>query len=467
MGIRSFARSCSVVGLIAGFAACGNHRGAADHDAAVGPPDACTELACFQVDCASKGRPSTTVSGTVFAPNGSLKLYGVNVYVPASDPGPLPAGVQCDRCGALPGGSLTATITDEDGHFTLDGVHATSDVPIVIQVGKWRRRLIMPNVAACQDTPLAAADTRLPRDKTEGDMPQIAITTGDADALECLVRKLGIADSEFTTNTGPGAVHLYRGNGAKAFAPGFAGGTGDLSPALPFWNSTDVLGTYDVVMLSCEGDQNIAPGGAAANINAKPQSSLQALHDYAGVGGRVFMSHWHNVWIGGNKADPTNVNYGIPAWKSLITWAFNAAQDEATQLAIVDETVPKGTAFATWLQNVMATTTRGELTVSQPRYTAASADATQTERWVFVDPARSTPAGKHSVQNVLFTTPIEAPVEQRCGKVVFSDMHVASGSTSKAATAFPGGCNTGPLTAQEKALAFIFFDISSCVGVLQ
>ena len=46
-------------------------------------------------------------------------------------------------------------------------------------------------------------------------------------------------------------------------------------------------------------------------------------------------------------------------------------------------------------------------------------------------------------------------------------MHVASGSTSTAAVAFPGGCNTGDLTPQEKALAFIFFDISSCVGVLQ
>jgi hypothetical protein len=63
--------------------------------------------------------------------------------------------------------------------------------------------------------------------------------------------------------------------------------------------------------------------------------------------------------------------------------------------------------------------------------------------------------------------------EQRCGKVVFSDMHVSSGSTSSSAVPYPGGCALGanmqlaPLSPQEKALAFIFFDIAACVGPVQ
>ena len=39
------------------------------------------------------------------------------------------------------------------------------------------------------------------------------MTTGAADALECLIRRIGIADSEFTTDGGAGRVHLYAGGG--------------------------------------------------------------------------------------------------------------------------------------------------------------------------------------------------------------------------------------------------------------
>jgi len=66
----------------------------------------------------------------------------------------------------------------------------------------------------------------------------------------------------------------------------------------------------------------------------------------------------------------------------------------------------------------------------------------------------------------MFTTPQDQPEGNRCGKVVLSDMHVSSGSSSKSGTPYPGGCSSLPLTPQEKALAFIFFDISTCVGTL-
>lgn len=468
--------------------ACGSKPKQGEPDAELPAADACNDLFCAVVDCTAKGLPPTTVTGTVFAPNGTLPLFGVNVYVPSSDPGPLPEGVQCDRCGNLQGGSITSTTTDEAGNFRLENVPATADVPIVIQSGKWRRQFKISTVAACQDNPAAKVDTTLPKNRSEGDIPKIAITTGNADALECLVRKMGIEDTEFGTGTEDTAVHLYRGNGTAAFAASHPGGARNFAPAKPFWDTRASLDTYDIVLLSCEGDQLINGTGNVAGVNDKPQTSLQALHDYAGAGGRVFMSHWHNVWISGDRTNPTNPAYGMADWKAIFNWAFGASQTNAAQITTVDESTvtppavigglpnPKGTSFATWLMNVGASTTRNEVSVTSPRYTAPSiANPPLAERWVYVDPARSitTVPGSNpaqpqsSVQDALFTTPLDVAPEQRCGKVVFSDMHVASGSTSPANGTFPVQCSTADLTPQEKALAFIFFDISSCVGILQ
>jgi hypothetical protein len=467
--------------LVAALSACGSHAHG-NTDAAVDGgyvADACEGLRCFQHDCQVKGLPPTTLSGTVYAPNGTLPLYGVDVYVPETDPGPLTVGAVCARCDqGLQGGSIVSTRTDEYGHFKLENVPATANVPLVIQTGKWRRQLTISNVASCEDQALDPTTTRLPKNHMEGDLPKIAISTGGADAFECLPLKLGIDPIEFTNPSGTGHIHMFTnpvggpdgggspaGQGASKFATtNWTGGTGNFGASQTLWANVDNLKPYDIVILSCEGDQY--PG-------SKLTTGLAALKSYADLGGRVFLSHWQNVWLEGSGTSavaPTEWAVGAGIGGPVATWnnsgtAFNSPPyvTPGSNPDIIDEVNnPKGASFATWMlgPEVTGSTVRGVIPIKEGRQTSTGV-GTGTERWTsWTDGAAMT-----YPQNFQFTTPRELSSDQRCGKVVFSDMHVSSTATSDPLTGFPGGCNlSAPLLPQEKALAFMFFDIASCVG---
>jgi hypothetical protein len=406
--------------------------------------DSCEGLECDQVEC--DGGATTSLSGTVYAPNGTLPLYNVNVYVPRAALAPFDTALTCDRCGSeLSGRPLVQTVTDTAGHFTLRDVPATDNVPLVIQVGRWRRQITIPRATECVDTPVPAADTRLPRNQSEGDLPRMALTTGGADGLECLLRKIGIEDSEFTSAGGTGRVHLYAGTSGTDKFDGALGG-GDFANATELWDDTASLSNYDITFLSCEGGQN---------PDTKPQSSREAMKAYADAGGRVFASHWHNYWL----------DSGPAPWPSTITRVDLADLGNIT--ANVNTGFDRGNALATWLVNVAASTTLGQIAIKAAQHTVSAIDSGLADRWIYQD---TTSNGQPSVQYMSFTTPLEVDAAERCGRVVFSDIHVSGEDPgddhSNPDLEFPsGGCTSdiNTLSPQEKVLAFMIFDIASCI----
>ncbi len=404
-----------------------------------GPP--CDGLQCQIQRCADGG--TTTVIGKVYDPAGAVPLYNAIVYVPNRPLLPFAPGPSCDSCGAQVSGSPVAiTLSEADGTFKLTGVPSGTDIPLVVQIGKWRRKVLLPAVAACQPNPLTDANlTRLPRNRAEGDLPQIAIATGEADAFECLLRKIGISDSEITRPDGGGRVHYYVENGLK-----IDGGAPDGSV---LWGGDGgTLMQYDVTILPCEG----AP-------NAKSAPAVQNLVRYTNAGGRLFTTHFGYVWT-------------QPGWPQAADWRPRLADlYNSTFNVTVDRSFPKGQAFSDWLYNVGASVDAGSLPLFESRHDVVSVNPGST-RWLYGDIPAANPQG--SIQHLTFNTPFldggspgdggtgDGGTAAQCGRVVYSDFHVTAGATDGGGL-FPGACKGGPLTGQEKALEFMLFDLSSCV----
>ena len=126
------------------------------------PP--CRGLECNQVWCGATG--TTSLSGKVYDPSGTVPLYNAIVYVPNAALTPFTEGISCDKCGTTPSGAPIATaLTDAKGDFTLKNVPVGVDVPVVVQIGRWRRKVVIPagKVNKCGDAKLGAGTTRLPR----------------------------------------------------------------------------------------------------------------------------------------------------------------------------------------------------------------------------------------------------------------------------------------------------------------
>jgi hypothetical protein len=413
----------------------------------------CTNLECKQVDCTPAGGVSTTLTGKVYAPNGTLPLYNAIVYVPNGQTSPFTEGVTCDVCGALQSGQpITAAVTGVDGSFTLQNVPVSDNLPLVIQVGKWRRQVTIPKIKACQAQALTDPElTRLPRNRSEGDIPKMAIATGRSDPFECLLLKMGLAASEITRPTENGRVHFYRLNGVNMSpaAPQADDGTNGLYPSL------DKLKTYDVVMLPCEG---------SPILNNKNNTALQNIVDYSAAGGRVFATHYSYVWL---NRDSNTQNHPFPG---LGTWDVQNDPDYPSEpfFGTIDTSFPKGMAFQQWLTNVNALESMGanagKLNIDDPRKDIITVSDPPAKRWIYSD----TGSQPKIVQHFTFNTPLMGgPLDDggmpiQCGRVVFSDFHVSANARIDGMS-FPNSCKMEELSGQEKALVFMLFDLSACV----
>jgi len=294
------------------------------------------------------------------------------------------------------------------------------------------RRQTTIDVLPCVDNALPAGTVRLPRNHGEGDIPLTAVATGSDDRMECLLRKIGVDDAEFTNPAGPGRIHLYHSTGAAIDAA-----TPEESELKGTASGGGSWGRYSQVLLPCEGAEILETSEALANFT-----------DYANRGGRVLATHFSYVWLFGNDA-----------LGNLGTWTTGNASPPPPLVVDVVTSFAAGGDFRTWLAAVGALSgaTPPQISITAPHADLGALTlGSGTKLWL----SSFSPA---TTQAVSVEMPIPLPPDKSCGRVIFSDFHAPARAAPNAT--FPGECDSDmTLSAEEKALEFMLFELGSCAG---
>jgi hypothetical protein len=262
------------------------------------------------------------------------------------------------------------------------------------------------------------------------------------DALECLVLKLGIDPSEFTNPADGGNVQLFSGyRGTPGYAADLNQGA-RFPPAEELWYDAESLAKYDIVLLSCEGQRS-------GYLENKNDQALQGMFDYANLGGRIFASHFHGIWL----------KRGPAPFPELAEFTDVSDSEYGELNARVVTSFPKGQAMAEWLV-ATGISPDGVVPIEGGAHTIVAEHPEYAQRWLeTADPA--------SVQYISANTPLGAPDGEQCGRIVLSDIHVSPGDdgddVSDPTVSFPNGCVSSGLSPQEVVLAFRLFDLSACI----
>jgi hypothetical protein len=435
----------------------------------------CSGLCLQQPTCS--GGTTTTITGTVRAaaspwvPAGTVPdpVPGVLVYVPNGTVQPFAAKVHCGSCSDdVSGDPLVATTTDFDGTFTLSDVpvskNGSDPIPIVIQLGRWRRQFSYVIGHACAAN--AVGTLSMPSvESATSDIPLTAISTGAVDSLECVMLKMGVDQSEFTTSNAaaPGRVHLY--SAGPGTADKDSHGPGAYLPApqgQPQPDETTLMGAgstsgaangtylnYDQILLPCWGVETF-----------KTPAQLANLVSYAKAGGRFFATHFSYTWMYQN-----DLFAGTAAW--------NVNSDTNPQYTpftgTVSRSVPPPVAnppglFARWLNYVSALDAPNPsgappnpatVTIQAGRHDVDHVLGASVDWIDGLDPNQ---AGAAAQMLLHFTFDVNA-----CGHVIFSDFHV-NGQTGTNGVVFPQECDKNPLSAQEHILEYMIWDLESCAS---
>lgn len=345
------------------------------------------------------------LTGTVWAPNGTVPIAGALLYLTSTAPEPIADHVYCDSCVKLAAGTPYA-LSDSSGHFDLSAT-ATGKQFLVIQKGGFRR--VREIYVSKGDLELPNTLTLLPpkTNLAQGDeIPRLTVVRGAYDEIEASLQKLGIDADAIDIVWTP-----LIGEGAKAFL-----------------TDAKAVNSRHIVFLPCGDFTQPSP-----NVDLSSDPTIQKnLKSFVDAGGRLYVTDWHYDFIA--RTFPGFVSF---------EGASSTACSGCGHLPYDAPAEVKDGELASWM------TAQGLSSFTlQKNYTAISSVSPNATTDAQGNPATITPHVWVNGQKQGTSRPATVSFESGCGRVLFSTYHTEPFSLE--------------LTPQERALLGVLLEVSVC-----
>lgn len=347
---------------------------------------------CIGSTCTDTSKVTATLRGVLLDPAGRNPIPNALVYVPRTSVASFADGLACDTCDSLVSGSpVTWAKTISSGYFDLAGIPSETNFTLVVQLGRWRRQFTVGPIPSGQTRWVESCDNaqarvalsvdaaepsppadplkrlRLPATQRrctaatctgEGDIPKMAVLLGEADPLQCTLRRIGIADSEFTSQAGNGRVQLFNGTGMRA--PGGSDGFGGNGLLLSSGAAGSArLSDYSMLIAPCNGEHDevdgvpyvSSPYSSGPSYNSWPDPTANdaerdAVRRFVDAGGRLIATHWMSMdFVHLNYFPPARANFSLSGGAVALVAPYDNSTDVGFSNAVASYAATKSPGF--------------------------------------------------------------------------------------------------------------------------
>jgi hypothetical protein len=301
-----------------------------------------------------------------------------------------------------------------DGTFTLDlsGVPSGKELSFVVNVGRFRK--VTKFTPQCGSNPAPNGPTTLPGTSSDGDIPRIAVSTGNSDHLDQILTALGITEFD-----------CYEGRASASSAPTCT--PIDTIANLLSKSSAKTVDDYNLLFIGC------APN--AYKTFGTPTMAANAA-SFVTSGGRMFATDMSYDYVG--QAFPSAITWAGPGGSPQPVDGANVGV-AGTYSGNIDDPGLKA-----WLGNFGISSPVPIQGFLDPWSVQQSLPTTSTQ---IVDGTVNSSGGSGDVP---LTTQFDVA---GCGRVIYSSYHTAGSSVKQ-----------GHLLPQERILEYLMFEVATCVS---